>query len=109
MRIELNEVLWLEEHSVTLAELSEMCALPLPLLQELVGSGAIVPLEAGDAELRFGGQALSAARAAHRLQEAFELDASGLLLALGLLDRVRDLERELRALRARSPDPLGRR
>jgi chaperone modulatory protein CbpM len=109
MRIELNEVLWFEEHSVTLSELSELCALPLPLLQELVGSGAIVPLEAGGPELRFGGQALSAARTAQRLREAFELDTSGLLLALGLLDRVSDLERELRALRARVPDPLGRR
>jgi chaperone modulatory protein CbpM len=102
-------VLWFEEHSVTLPELSELCALPLALLQELVGSGAIVPLEAGEAELRFGGQALSAARTAQRLRDAFELDAAGLLLALGLLDRVSDLERELRALRARVPDSLGRR
>ncbi|HWW21429.1 MAG TPA: chaperone modulator CbpM [Steroidobacteraceae bacterium] len=107
MRIELTEVLWFEEHSITLAELSELCALPLPLLQELVGGGAIEPLETAGSEPRFGAQALNAARAARRLRDDFDLDASGLLLALGLLERVQELEREIRTLRARLPGPLN--
>jgi chaperone modulatory protein CbpM len=108
MRIELDEVLWFEEHSVTLVELSDLSALPLSLLQELVGGGAIVPLDAAaNSEPKFGAQALTAARAARRLREDFELDSSGLLLALGLLDRVSQLEHELRALRARLPGPLA--
>jgi chaperone modulatory protein CbpM len=103
MRVELTEVMWFEEHSVTLPELRELCALPLPLLEELVGAGAIVPLENSSPEPRFGAQALSAARAARRLREDFDPDASGLMLALGLIDRVHELEREIRALRARLP------
>jgi chaperone modulatory protein CbpM len=109
MRIELTEMLWFEEHSITLTELSELCALPLPLLQELVGGGVILPLEAAGSEPRFGAQALNAARTARRLRDDFDLDASGLLLALGLLDRVHDLEREIRALRARLPGSLSQR
>jgi chaperone modulatory protein CbpM len=103
MRIELADVIWFEEHSVTLRELSELCALPAALLEELVSGGVILPLESVATEPRFGAQALSAARTARRLREDFELDTSGLMLALGLIDRVRDLERELRALRARLP------
>jgi chaperone modulatory protein CbpM len=103
MRVELTEMLWFEEHSITLSELSELCALPLPLLEDLVGGGAILPLEGGSSEPRFGAQALSAARAARRLRDDFELDAAGLSLALGLLDRVQELEHEIRALRARLP------
>lgn len=103
MRIELTEMLWFEEHAVSLVELSEMCALPLPLLQELIGGGAILPIEGAGSEPRFGAQALTAARAAKRLHDDFELESSGLLLALRLLDRVHDLEREIRALRARLP------
>ena len=105
MRVELTEMLWFEEHAVTLAELSELCALPLPLLEELVSAGAIVPLEASAASAapRFGAQALSAARAARRLREDFDLDAAALVLALGLLERVHELEKQIQALRARLP------
>jgi chaperone modulatory protein CbpM len=44
-----------------------------------------------------------AARPPRRLREDFDLDASGLMLALGLIDRVHQLEHEIRALRARLP------
>jgi len=111
MRIELTEMMWFEEHALTLHELSELCDLPLALLEELVGAGAIEPLQPSASqgaskaasELRFGAQALSAARAAHRLRQDFDLDGTALLLALGLLDRVHALERQLTALRARLP------
>lgn len=106
MRVEITEMMWFEEHAVTLSELSELCALPLPLLEELVGGGAIVALDASTAEPRFGAQALSAARAARRLQEDFDLDLPALLVALGLLDRVHDLERQVVALRARLPGSI---
>jgi chaperone modulatory protein CbpM len=106
MRVELTEMIWFEEHAVTLHELSELCGLPLPLLEELVGDGAIEPLEPSASELRFGAQALGAARAAHRLRHDFDLDGSALLLALGLLDRVHELERQVTALRARLPGSI---
>jgi chaperone modulatory protein CbpM len=103
MRVELTEVLWFEEHAVTLPQLSELSALPISLLEELVSGGAIVPLDASSPEPRFGAQALTAARSARRLRDDFELDSSALILALGLLDRVHELEQQLRKLRAQLP------
>jgi chaperone modulatory protein CbpM len=106
MRVEITEMIWFDEHAVTLQELSELCGLPLPLLDELVGAGAIEPLQPAASEPRFGAQALTAARAASRLRQDFELDSPALLLALGLLDRVHELERQLSALRARLPGTI---
>jgi chaperone modulatory protein CbpM len=106
MRVEITEMLWFEEHAVTLGELSELSALPLPLLEELVGSGAIVAVEVAGPEPRFGGQALNAARAANRLKQDFDLDLPALLVALGLLDRVHELEKQVRSLRARLPGSI---
>jgi chaperone modulatory protein CbpM len=106
MRVELTQVVWFEEHVVTLDELAELCALPMPLLEELVSAGAILPLDAEAGSPRFGAQALTAARAARRLRDDFELDPPALLLALGLLERVEELEKQLRALRARLPAPI---
>jgi chaperone modulatory protein CbpM len=68
-----------------------------------VGGGAIEPLDAASTEPRFGAQALSAARAARRLRNDFDLDSSALILALSLLDRVHELEQQLRKLRAQFP------
>ena len=44
--------------------------------------------------------------AAGRLRADFELDLQALVLALGLLERVADLEAQLRELRARQPQPI---
>jgi hypothetical protein len=43
------------------------------------------------------------ARAAQRLRASFDLDPNALSLALSLLERIRTLETELRALRAQLP------
>jgi chaperone modulatory protein CbpM len=106
MRVELTEMIWFEEHAVTLRELSDLCGLPVALLEDLVGAGAIVPIESSASEPRFGAQALGAARAANRLRHAFDLDSPALLVALGLLDRVHELERQVCALRARLPGAI---
>jgi chaperone modulatory protein CbpM len=107
MRVELTEMIWFEEHVVTLSELGELTGLPEATLAELVSCGAIEPIETagGDprGEPRFGASALVAARHARRLREDFELDTQALPLVLGLLDRIDALEQQLRSLRARSP------
>jgi chaperone modulatory protein CbpM len=106
MRIELTEAAWFEEHVLSLVELCEISGLPQVLLEELVHAGAIAPLAGGDTEARFGAAALHAARNARRLREDFELDTPALLLALGLLDRLQEMERRLRELEARLPQRL---
>jgi len=108
MQLEVTEVLWFEQHELSLPELAELSGLSPALLEELLDCGAIAPLKLQRArtELRFGSAALRTARAAGRLRSDFELDLQGLVLALGLLERVADLEAQLRELRARQPQPI---
>lgn len=103
MRIELTEMVWLEDHRLSLRELADLSGLPGALLAELIEAGGIEPLDAAAAEPRFGARALLAARHAQRLREDFELDSTALLLVLGLFERVRGLEDRLRELQARLP------
>ncbi len=103
MRIELNEVLWLEDHALSFEELADLSGLPRALLTELVQAGGIAPLGVAESDPRFGAVALAAARHARRLREDFDLDVSALLLVLGLCDRVAELEVRLRELEAKLP------
>jgi chaperone modulatory protein CbpM len=110
MRVEVTEVLWFEQHELSLSELADISGLPRAVLEELLDCGAIAPLEAASGavprpapELRFGAAALRAARTAHRLRVDFELDVQALAVALSLVARVEELEAQLRELRARQP------
>jgi chaperone modulatory protein CbpM len=103
MRIESTEVLWLEQHVLSLPELAELSGLPRAVLEELLDYGAIAPLEPAATDVRFGAAALQAARTARRLQADFELDIQALALALSLLDRVAHLEAQIQELRAKLP------
>jgi chaperone modulatory protein CbpM len=103
MRVELTEVLWLEEQTVSLSELAEQTGLAPGMLEELVSTGAIEPIDAASPEPRFGAVALNAARHARRLRDDFDLDAQALPLVLALLERIDALELQLQGLRARSP------
>lgn len=103
MRIELDEVIWLEAETLSFEELLERSELPARLLQELVHGGGIEPLDPAAARPQYGSRALAAARRARRLHQDFELDASALLLVLGLLDRVAELEGRLNELQVKLP------
>jgi chaperone modulatory protein CbpM len=106
MRIELTDMVWLEEHELSFAELTELSGLPAELLNELIESGGIEPVDRAAAERRYGAPALAAARQARRLREDFELDSSALLVVLGLLERVRELEARVTELQAKLPRRL---
>jgi len=104
MQFELTEMHWLDEHRpLTLAELAELSGLPPAQLWELVDSGALTPLDPTAAEHNFSAGCLAVARTAARLRADFELNSSGLALAITLLQRVRELETQLRNFQARAP------
>ena len=103
MRIELNEVMWLEEHVLSFEQLADLSGLPSALLDELVQAGGIAPIGSAETAPRFGAAALAAARHARELHEDFELDAAALLLVLGLCDRVAELQAQVRELQAKLP------
>jgi chaperone modulatory protein CbpM len=103
MRVELHEMIWFEQHVLSLPELAELSDLPPAVLEELMDYGAIEPIGPAAGEPRFGAAALRAARVASRLRADFELDTQALAVVLGLLDRVDELRTQLRALQAHQP------
>jgi len=106
MKFELTEMHWLDRHQpLTLAELAELSGLPATELWDLVENGVLTPLDPTAATQNFGAECLAVARTAARLRADFELNPAGLTLALTLLDRVRELEAQLRSVHARLPRP----
>jgi chaperone modulatory protein CbpM len=97
------EVFWLDEQRmVSLTELVECSGLRETELLELVHSG-VLPSHDAPGGLAFSAHVVTLARTACRLRNDFELDTRGLAVALGLLERVHDLEGELARLRAHHP------
>lgn len=109
MRVEQAEAVWLEERgALTVVELTQCSGLTAEEVRELVDLGALMPSNPDSAEPVFAPECIVAARMASRLRIDFEVDMRGLALALMLLERISDLETQLRAVRARLPAPLTR-
>ena len=104
MRVEIHEAVWLDERQqFSLAELSDLSGLPQAELRQLIDYAALAPVDSDAAEARFSAECLVTARMACRLHNDFDLDAGGLALTLALLERIRKLEAQLRALHAQFP------
>lgn len=104
MRVALTEVVWFDErHELSLRELAERSGLSEADLHELVDAGVIAPVDPARAPRHFRAECIVTAKTACRLRDDLELDAHGLAVALTLLDRVRDLEEQLRDLRVKLP------
>jgi chaperone modulatory protein CbpM len=103
-----TEVYWLDEHPwLSLVELAELSGLSAAELQGLADFGAIVAVDLAAEPLQFRADCLPLTRAAGRLRQDFELDIAGLAVALALLDRVHELETQVRRLNARMPILIG--
>ena len=104
MAIEQDEAAWMTEHcEVTLAELASLSGLPDEMLVELVECGALSPLDLGAAHWNFSARCVVTMQKAGRLRSDFELDANALAVALSFLERIRELEDQLRAAQAQMP------
>lgn len=104
MRVDITEAVWLDaHHEFSLTELASLSGLSEGELRHLIDCEALRPADPGAAEVRFSADCLVIARTACRLRNDFDLDPGGLALALRLLDRIRSLEAELRALSAQLP------
>jgi chaperone modulatory protein CbpM len=100
MKIEVTEYHWPERQELTFTELVDLSGLAPAELQELISGGAIAAL---DDEQHYNALALLRARTARRLRDDFELNASGIVLAITLLTRIDELEHESSSMRARQP------
>jgi len=69
----------------------------------LVDFGALVPTNVQSEQWAFAPECIVSVRAAARLQSDFELDVNSLSVALGLIERIRTLEAQLRDLQSQFP------
>ncbi|HVP88846.1 MAG TPA: chaperone modulator CbpM [Casimicrobiaceae bacterium] len=99
MKIEISEAITIEGGEISFAQLIEYSGLSERELRELIDYGALSPREPVE-PWSFDASALRAARIAERLRRDFELDANALSLVLSYVERIEELEAEMRALRA---------
>lgn len=100
----LSEAFWLHEHyQFSLDELAELAGLTAVELRHWVEEGLVAPVDLAATPWRFSADRLFVLQRACRLRRDFELEPHGLALVLRLLERIEELETEMRALRARLP------
>ena len=80
-----------EEVEFTFVELCRVSGASEEQLTTWISEGAFEPSGARAEEWRFSGAALRRARTAYRLSRDFEINASGIALALDLLDEIEAL------------------
>jgi chaperone modulatory protein CbpM len=97
------EATLLEEHiQIAVEELERASGLSIEEITELVEYGVFQPQGSRPHEWRFAARCIAVGRRAQRLRSDFELSTSGLALTLSLLERIEELEREMRALQAQT-------
>ena len=98
---ERSEVAWLDgRETITVTELSRVCALSAAELDELIGYGALAPLRATPQEMLFSAEWVMPLRRAARLRRDLDLDLFAVAILLGMIERIDGLESELRSLKA---------
>ena len=86
---------------VTFTQLVSASGLPESEVVELVRYGALLPRDPGATTWTFEARSLSVVKKASRLRHDFELDPHGVSVVLRYLERIAELEEEIRSLRAR--------
>ena len=85
---------------ITWTQLLSASGLPEGELRELVHYGALVPRNPDAPAWTFEARWLVVARTASRLRHDFELDPHGVSVVLSYVERIEQLEAEVRKLRA---------
>ena len=99
-----TELGWLDaRETVTVTELSRVCALSPDELGELVEYGALMPMAPSPPEPRFSAEWVMPLRAAGKLRRDYDLDLFAVALLLDYLHRIDGLESRLRSLEALLP------
>ena len=107
MLIDAPDASWLDPlRRVDQAELAHMCSLTVAEVDELVEYGALLPATAEASGLRqFSASCVAPLREAARLRVLYDLDLFTVSLMLGYLQRIAQLEHQLRSLQVHLPHP----
>lgn len=105
MAMETLDWTWLDaQRRVEQAELEHMCSLTSAEIDELVEYGALVPVIAETTTVRqFSASCVAPLREATRLRADYDLDLFTVSLVYGYLQRIAELEQQVRALQAHLP------
>lgn len=104
MKTHQREWTWLDaSETINASELARACAISIAELDELVGYGAVNPLELRAQEALFSAGCVPALRHACKLGQDFDLDLFTVGLLIDYLNRIDALQREIRFLRAHLP------
>ena len=99
-----TNITWIEstivedEVHMTIVELSHAASTPEELIMDWVSKGVLSPAGSSPQDWRFSGDSLKRAKTAARLTRDFEINTSGLALALDLMDQISQLRAELMRL-----------
>lgn len=86
------------EITLTLTELSHAAEADISFIQILIENHLLIPIGNSRENWRFDAAALKRARRAASFHRDLEVDFPGIALALDLMDRIDDLEMQLRFL-----------
>jgi len=94
---------WMDTRTrLTLSEVAENCGITESVVQELVEYGALTPTGAQPGEWVFTAECVMSVRKAARLCTDLELETSAMALVVSFLERIHDLEAQVRRLRAQA-------
>jgi chaperone modulatory protein CbpM len=101
---EYSDAVWPDERQrMPLRALAEVSGLTEDELLQLVDCGALAPSAESSGQHTFSAVSITIARTARRLRDDFELEPHSVAVLLAYLDRICELEAQLRALQARLP------
>lgn len=88
---------------LSLIELSTISAISATEIEELIGYGALHPLNADQTTPLFSGQYVAPLRTAGKLRRDYDLDLFTVVIMMDFLVRIEILETQLISLKARHP------
>jgi len=102
------DAMWVEKREqLSMERLAKMSGLSEDELLALVEYGALTPTNPDEAQYTFAQHWVMSIKTAGRLRHAFDLEPNALALTLSLIERIRDLQDELRKLRVTIPHRSG--
>ena len=94
---------WMDTRTrLTLREIAESCGITESMVQELVEYGALTPVGAHPGEWVFTAECVISVRKAARLCNDLELETSAMALVVSFLERIHELEAQVRRLRSQA-------
>jgi chaperone modulatory protein CbpM len=101
MTDERDDVMWMHaQHEITIVELAQASGLTEAVVRELVEYGALVPRDPRATQWSFSATYVATVRKAARLGTDLELETPVMALLISFLERINQLEDEVRRLDA---------